>query len=69
MSKPKRPTESISDQLRGVIRDSGLSLYELARESAVNRAQLTRFVAGERSITLETLDRIAPALRIRLVKR
>lgn len=58
--------ESLSDQLRRVIKADAPSLYRLAAESDIDRSVLSRFVAGKRTITLETADRLAAVLRIRL---
>ncbi len=57
---------TLSDQLRAAIRGSGLSLYGLAKLCGVDHGQLSRFLRGERSITLETADRIAEELGLRL---
>jgi Helix-turn-helix len=38
-----------------------------SEEAGVDRSVLSRFVAGKRSITLETADRLAAVLRPRIV--
>jgi plasmid maintenance system antidote protein VapI len=43
-----------------------LSFYELARDARVDRSVLSRFLAGKRTITLETADRRAAVLKIRI---
>lgn len=58
--------ESLSDQLRRIIKADAPSLYRLAAEADVDRSVLSRFVAGKRTITLETANRLAAVLRIRL---
>jgi plasmid maintenance system antidote protein VapI len=67
MRKAARPTESLSDQLRKLIVGRGGSLYELAEEAGVDRSVLSRFVAGRRTVTLETADRLAAVLKVRIV--
>jgi plasmid maintenance system antidote protein VapI len=44
-----------------------LSVYELARDASVDRSVLSRFLAGKRTITLETADRLAAVLKLRLI--
>jgi len=62
--------ERLSDQLRRIIAESGLSRYELARRSGVEQSALSRFVNGQRGLTTESLDRLAEALGLELtVKR
>jgi plasmid maintenance system antidote protein VapI len=69
MRKPSRPLECLSGQLRRAITARGGSLYELAEQAGVDRSVLSRFVAGRRTITLETADRLAAVLKVRLVGR
>ena len=44
--------QELAEMLRSAIRDSGKSLSQIARESGVSQPQLTRFLSGERSLTL-----------------
>ena len=67
MAKRRKPPESLSDQLRELIAAAGPSVYELARDAGVDRSVLSRFLAGKRTITLETADRLAAVLKIRLI--
>jgi DNA-binding phage protein len=57
-----------SDVVRQAIEASGLSLAELARQAGINHGQLSRFMRGERSLTLATLDPLAKILRLRMVR-
>ena len=66
MAKRKKPP-TISEQLREALERED-SLYELCAEARVSRSILTRFMRGERTITLETLDRLAEVLRLKLVR-
>ena len=65
--KPKMPP--LSEQLRGMIIDSGLSVYRVAKDSGVPQPVLHRFVAGERDMYLETADRLAAYFGVGLRKR
>lgn len=55
--------------LRAAIQVSGLSLGELERRAGVDRASLSRFLRGERGLTLDTVDLLAPVLGLRLRAR
>ena len=59
---------SLSDDIHAAIAKADLSPYELARASGVHRSVLSRFVAGKRTITLETADKLAEALRLRIAR-
>jgi plasmid maintenance system antidote protein VapI len=66
MAKRKRiPT--LSEELRAAIHKSELSAYELASAAAVDRSVLSRFLTGKRTITLETADRMAVVLKLRII--
>jgi transcriptional regulator with XRE-family HTH domain len=58
---------TISDQLRNVIH-SRATAYATAKAAGVNPGTVSRFLSGKRSITLDTLDKIALALDLRLVE-
>ena len=69
MSKAKRPPKSasVSDQLRWYMRASGISGLQLQRELGIHQTQLSRFLKGERGLTLATLDRLCKRFKLRLV--
>ena len=58
---------TITEEVRAAIADSGLSLGEIGRRADVPTSVLSRFMREERSITVETLDKIAEALGLRVV--
>jgi plasmid maintenance system antidote protein VapI len=69
----RKPAATFSEQLREIIReelkDGSGSAYELAKEAGVDRSVLSRFIAGKRTMTLETADRLAELLKLRIVGR
>lgn len=62
----QKPPETISDQLRAVIKARSLTAYGINRLSGVNIAMIQRFINGERDLRLGTVDKIAAALGLRL---
>jgi transcriptional regulator with XRE-family HTH domain len=58
----------VVEQLRAMIRASGQSLNQLSKSCGVGRDRLSRFVRGERGISLEAADRVCQALGLRLVQ-
>ncbi len=57
----------MTEQLRIAIRDSGLSLNQLGIQSGVSAGQLSRFMRGERVLTLPAAEKIVTALGLRLM--
>ena len=66
--KRPAPPATVSESLRQAMLDSGLSAYRLAAESGVNVAAVLRFRSGERSLKLESVDRLAAVLGLKLTK-
>ena len=58
----------ISDQLREMLRSDKRSLYALAEASAINRGNLTRFLAGDSALSGPSIDRLAEALGVKLIQ-
>jgi plasmid maintenance system antidote protein VapI len=61
----------LSEVLREAIRRDGRSLTKLAAVADIDDGQLSRFMRGERGLTLDTTERICRALGVecRLVRR
>lgn len=57
--------DDIEKQLRDAIAASGQSLNQLGHAASVNDGQLSRFVRGERTLTLETVGRLCKVLGLR----
>lgn len=65
MSKPPKP---ISDQLRAAIDASGLSRYRICKELGIDQATMSRFMSGERGLTLKVIDRLGEFLGLTLTQ-
>ena len=69
-SSPPRPRQraAISGQLHAILTRGEHNLYEVAKAAKVPLSSLTRFVDGERGLTLATADKLADALGLKLVE-
>lgn len=54
MAKSKK----LSEQIREAILKADVSRYVIAKETGVDQPALSRFVHGERGLSLDALDRI-----------
>jgi transcriptional regulator with XRE-family HTH domain len=64
----KRPAfgpSTISGQLRQVIEASGMTRSAIAQASGVDLSSISRFMAGERSLYLDSVDKLAAVLSLR----
>jgi transcriptional regulator with XRE-family HTH domain len=69
-SKPKpKIDQTLADQLREAMAKSGLTNYRIGKDAGVDQAVLSRFVSGERNISLEVADRICKLLGLEFAKR
>lgn len=59
-----RPT--FSHQIRLAIDASGKSRYRICKDLGVDQATLSRFMSGQRGLTLSVLDRLADLLDLRV---
>jgi transcriptional regulator with XRE-family HTH domain len=58
--------EPLPERLRTAIRKSGKTIYRIAVESGVAHPVILRFMSGERDIRLETAEKLAATLGLRL---
>ncbi len=67
MGTMKKRTCKLSAQLRQAIVDSGKSLGQLTRETGIDKSALSRFVNGERGVSMNSWDALGECLGLRLV--
>jgi plasmid maintenance system antidote protein VapI len=58
----------ISDLLRRIIAESGVSYNSLQKETGVTRASIMRFVRGDQYLRLDMADRLAAYFGLELRK-
>lgn len=59
--------ERLLDQVRQAVRESGLSHYAVCKAARIDKATMSRFMAGQCGITVRTLDALADVLGLRIV--
>ncbi|MCA9121931.1 MAG: hypothetical protein H6822_26665 [Planctomycetaceae bacterium] len=57
---------AIVEELRTALMNCEASYREIGRQVEVDHALLTRFAKGEKSLSLETAERLAAYLKLRL---
>jgi 2-phospho-L-lactate guanylyltransferase (CobY/MobA/RfbA family) len=68
---PARPSvlatpHSLSEALKQAIRESDKSEYQIAQLAGVSQIVISRFLSGERDIRMNTADKLAGALELKL---
>jgi hypothetical protein len=59
----------MTEHLKQLIHDSGLSLLALGREAGIAQPILWRFMAGERDLTLRTVEKLVNYFDLELKPR
>ena len=58
---------SLSETLKQAIRESEMSQYQIAKRARISQIMISRFLSGERDIRLQTADKLANALGLKLI--
>lgn len=64
----RKQKPDIVEQLKQMIRDSGLSLNEIARRSGVDEGRLSRFTRGERTLTMPAAAKVCEVLGMSFIQ-
>ena len=67
--KTQKKTTNWENIIRQAIAESGLTNYELSKISGVSESQLSRFMNGDRTLTLPTAEKIAEHIGVELKKK
>ena len=60
---------TLSDAIREAVCEKKLTAYTLGKQAGVSAGVIQRFLAGERSLTLTTADKLVRALNLELCER
>ena len=58
---------TFSKQLRTLIRKCGMSRYRICKEIDIAESAMSRFMSGERGLSMEVLDRLFTLLKLHVV--
>ena len=59
-------SDSLADQLRKTIEESGVTLYRIAKDAGIAYPVLYRFAVGQRDLTLDTASKLTDYFGMRL---
>ena len=68
MKRTEKLPETLSEQLRWYLEESGISTYRIEKETGVHNSILSRFMRDERGLSMDILDKLGVYLGLRLVK-
>ncbi len=59
----------ISDQIRAAIKSADVTRYRIELETGIDKATLSRFMAGKGGMTVDTLDKLGEYLGLEIVEK
>jgi hypothetical protein len=65
----KKRTKLLSDQLRQVIDDSGLTRYRISKETGISETALALFYNGQRGLSMRALNAVGKFLELEIIMR
>lgn len=61
--------QKMSNRLRAEIEGSKLSRYRIAKDTGIEESALSRFMSGERGLSMEALDALFEYFNLDVVRR
>lgn len=62
----KKKPMSLEDRLRAAVKKDGRTQYAIAKAAGITPIMLTRFIHGERSVSVPTFEKIARVVGLNL---
>lgn len=59
--------EGFTDRLRRLVRESGVARPAIVEATGIDKSALSRFLSGERGLSLENIDRLTAFLGITVI--
>lgn len=63
----KKKTRLVSDQLRQVIDESGLTRYRISQETGISETALALFYNGQRGLSMKALNALGEFLQLKII--
>lgn len=60
----RKQPKKLTDQLRQAIDDSGLTRYEIAKQTGIDESALAKFYNGHRGLSMEALNALGACLQL-----
>ncbi|MCA9030825.1 MAG: helix-turn-helix transcriptional regulator [Planctomycetaceae bacterium] len=64
----RKQRSPLSDQLRTLIRESGITRYKIWRDTGVSQSLLSKFMSGAQGLSLEKIDVLCEYLALKLAR-
>jgi transcriptional regulator with XRE-family HTH domain len=65
----KKAHVRLTDQLRRMIDASGMTRYQIAKETGIDESALAKFYIGKRGLSMEALNALGECLQLTLISK
>jgi DNA transposition AAA+ family ATPase len=65
-SMAKKQSSLLTDQLRQSIDESGLTRYQIAKETGIDESALAKFYNGHRGLSMKALNALGECLQLQI---
>jgi len=62
-------SNTLTDEIREAVRQSGLTCYQICKETGIQNSSMSRFLSGQRGLSLAHLDKLAALLELRITSK
>jgi transcriptional regulator with XRE-family HTH domain len=69
MAKKRKPTIRFSDEIREAVDSCGQSRYAISKATGLSESMLSRFMAGDRGLSMKALDVLAAYLDLHVATK
>lgn len=69
MAKRQHKRIPLSNQLRQIVENSAETRYRVSKETGISQSTLSRFVSGERGLSIEAMDALGEFFELEFVSR
>ena len=66
---PKKQSKPMSERLKDAIATSGTTRYRIAQDTGIAESALSRFMSGERGLSMEAIDQLLEYLGLEVVEK
>jgi transcriptional regulator with XRE-family HTH domain len=62
----KKRTNNLTDQLRRAMDESGMTRYQMAKETGIDESALAKFYNGKRGLSMKALNSLGQLLQLKI---
>ncbi len=64
-----KKSKKISEQIRAAIDQAGVTRYRISKDTGISESMLSKFMSGDRGLSMEYLDLLGEYLGLEIVTR